>query len=53
MDAPVRAAERIAFDDAETFDEANHDLRAGEERAAETEQKPFPGMLRLCARNIA
>ena len=45
MDAPVTAAERIAFDDAETFDEANHDLGAGEERAPETEQKPFPGML--------
>ncbi len=52
MHAPVGAAQRIAFDDAETFDEADHDLRAGEQRTAEAEQKPFPGMLRLCARNI-
>ena len=47
MHAPVATAERIAFDDAETFDEADHHLRAGEQRAAEAEQKPFPGMLAL------
>ena len=45
MHAPVAAAQRIAFDDAESFDEADHDLRAGEQSASETEQKPFPGML--------
>jgi len=45
MHAPVGAAERIAFDDTETFDEADHDLGAGEERTPEAEQKPFPGML--------
>ncbi len=45
MHAPVAAAQRIAFDDAEAFDEADHDLRAGEQSASETEQKPFPGML--------
>lgn len=45
MHAPVAAAQRIAFDDAESFDEADHDLRAGDQSASETEQKPFPGML--------
>src|SRR5271156_5378658 len=38
MYAPVTAAERIAFDDAEAFDEADHNLRAGEQGASEAEQ---------------
>ena len=44
MYAPVTTTQRIAFDDAETFDEADHDLRAGEKSAAQAEQKPFPGV---------
>jgi len=45
MNAPITAAQRIAFDDAETFDKADHDLGSGDQSAAEAEQKPFPGML--------
>jgi len=29
VDAPVAAAQWVAFDDTETFDEPDHDLRAG------------------------
>ena len=44
MHTPVTTAQRVAFDDAEAFDEADHNLRAGEQSASEAQQKPFPGM---------